>query len=121
MWRNSLPPPTILNLRRGSCDFLKARQNPLFHPDIERGRHQRLAARSLCQQKRVIPRVFDHVLGCSCRALNGVCAHPADGEELQVLRNTDTGRRPENWRMSPTAVRTFILGSAQPVQYEGLL
>lgn len=40
-------------------------------------------------------------------------------EELEVLRNTDTGRRPENWRMSPMAVRTFILGSAQPVQYEG--
>ena len=40
-------------------------------------------------------------------------------EELEVLRNIDTGRRPENWRMSPTAVRTFILGSTQPVQYEG--
>lgn len=40
-------------------------------------------------------------------------------EELEVLRNTDTGRRPENWRMSPMAVRTFILGSAQPIQYEG--
>ena len=40
-------------------------------------------------------------------------------EELLALQNTDTGRRPENWRMSPMAVRTFILGSAKPVQYEG--
>ena len=40
-------------------------------------------------------------------------------EELLALQNTDTGRRPENWRMSPMAVRTFILGSAKPVQYDG--
>lgn len=40
-------------------------------------------------------------------------------EELEALRNTDTGRRPENWLMSPKAVRTFLLGSPQPVVYEG--
>lgn len=40
-------------------------------------------------------------------------------EELEALRNTDTGRRPENWRMSPMAVRTFILGSANPIEYKG--
>ncbi len=40
-------------------------------------------------------------------------------EELEALRNTDTGRRPQNWQMSPRAVRTFILGSARPVEYQG--
>ncbi len=40
-------------------------------------------------------------------------------EELEALRNTDTGRRPENWQMSPKAVRTFLLGSPKPVVYEG--
>ena len=30
-------------------------------------------------------------------------------EELEALRNTDTGKKPENWLMSPKAVRTFIL------------
>lgn len=40
-------------------------------------------------------------------------------EELEVLRNTDTGRRPENWQMSPKAVRTFILGSQKPIEYQG--
>lgn len=39
-------------------------------------------------------------------------------EELDALRNTDTGKRPENWQMSPRAVRTFILGSAKPILYQ---
>ena len=40
-------------------------------------------------------------------------------EELEALKHTDTGRRPENWQMSPKAVRTFLLGSPKPVMYEG--
>lgn len=40
-------------------------------------------------------------------------------EELEVLKNTDTGRCPQNWQMSPKAVRTFILGSSQPISYQG--
>lgn len=39
--------------------------------------------------------------------------------ELEALKGTDTGCRPENWQMSPRAVRTFILGSPKPVVYEG--
>lgn len=30
--------------------------------------------------------------------------------ELEILRRTDTGKKPENWVLSPKAVRTFILG-----------
>ena len=40
-------------------------------------------------------------------------------EELEALKACDTGNRPENWQMSPKAVRTFILGSPKPIQYEG--
>lgn len=40
-------------------------------------------------------------------------------EELEALRGTDTGRKPQNWTMSPKAVRIFILGSAKPVAYQG--
>lgn len=40
-------------------------------------------------------------------------------EELEALRGTDTGRVPENWKMSPKAVRTFILGSPKPIEYNG--
>lgn len=40
-------------------------------------------------------------------------------EELEALRQTDTGRRPANWQLSPKAVRTFILGSQNPISYEG--
>jgi MoxR-like ATPase len=40
-------------------------------------------------------------------------------EELEALRATDQDRRPENWQMSPKAVRTFILGSSRPVSYGG--
>lgn len=40
-------------------------------------------------------------------------------QELEALKGTDEGRRPENWQMSPMAVRTFILGSPEPVVYGG--
>lgn len=40
-------------------------------------------------------------------------------EELEALKGTDTGRVPENWKMSPKAVRTFILGSPKPIEYNG--
>ena len=40
-------------------------------------------------------------------------------EELEALKSNDMGRRPENWILSPKAVRTFILGSTQPIEYEG--
>ena len=33
-------------------------------------------------------------------------------DELARLQETDQGRRPEGWRLSPRAVRTFILGDA---------
>ena len=39
-------------------------------------------------------------------------------EELEALKATDTGRVPENWKMSPKAVRTFILGSLKPILYQ---
>lgn len=41
------------------------------------------------------------------------------GEELEALRATDLGRKPENWQLSPQAVRTFILGSRTPILYNG--
>ena len=41
------------------------------------------------------------------------------GDELEALKANDTGSRPENWQMSPRAVRTFILGSAKPLWYDG--
>lgn len=31
-------------------------------------------------------------------------------DELKVLAENDKGRRPENWKLSPAAVRTFIIG-----------
>ncbi|MDE6102336.1 MAG: AAA family ATPase, partial [Ruminococcus sp.] len=31
-------------------------------------------------------------------------------DELELLAKYDTGKRPENWKLSPKAVRTFILG-----------
>ena len=31
-------------------------------------------------------------------------------DQLQVLRENDNGKKPENWLLSPKAVRTFILG-----------
>ncbi|MCI9220228.1 MAG: AAA family ATPase [Lachnospiraceae bacterium] len=40
-------------------------------------------------------------------------------EELEALKANDTGSKPENWQMSPRAVRTFILGSQKPILYNG--
>ena len=40
-------------------------------------------------------------------------------EELAALKATDTGRKPENWYLSPKAVRTFILGSSKGIKYDG--
>ena len=39
-------------------------------------------------------------------------------EELEFLSILDTGRRPLNWKLSPKAVRTFILGSREPLRYQ---
>ncbi len=39
-------------------------------------------------------------------------------EELEFLSILDTGRRPLNWKLSPKAVRTFILGSCEPLRYQ---
>ena len=40
-------------------------------------------------------------------------------EELEALQDLDTGRRPLNWKLSPRAVRTFILGSREPLEWKG--
>lgn len=40
-------------------------------------------------------------------------------KELEVLESTDTHKKPDNWKLSPKAVRTFILGSETPVEYKG--
>src|SRR5262245_249635 len=32
-------------------------------------------------------------------------------DELAALRINDTGKRPDGWRLSPQAVRTFVIGS----------
>ena len=40
-------------------------------------------------------------------------------EELEALRAADTGRKPLGWKMSPRAVRTFILGSREPIRHNG--
>jgi len=40
-------------------------------------------------------------------------------KELEALRALDTGRRPLNWKLSPKAVRTFILGSREPLFWNG--
>lgn len=41
-------------------------------------------------------------------------------EELEALKNTDkNAAKPDNWQMSPKAVRTFILGSEKPIVYQG--
>lgn len=42
-------------------------------------------------------------------------------EELAVLnlKENDKGRKPENWFLSPKAVRTFILGTQEPIEYQG--
>ena len=40
-------------------------------------------------------------------------------KELEALKANDTARKPENWVLSPKAVRTFILGSKTPITYNG--
>ncbi len=40
-------------------------------------------------------------------------------EELEALKASDSGKKPENWQLSPRAVRTFILGSSAPIAYRG--
>ena len=40
-------------------------------------------------------------------------------EELEALASVDTAKKPIGWKLSPQAVRTFILGSRQPVSYNG--
>lgn len=37
-------------------------------------------------------------------------------EELAALEANDNGPKPANWRLSPKAVRTFILGSSKPLK-----
>ena len=40
-------------------------------------------------------------------------------KELKALAALDEGKRPLNWKLSPRAVRTFILGSQKPLVFEG--
>lgn len=40
-------------------------------------------------------------------------------EELEALSFNDAGKKPENWKLSAQAVRTFILGSRKPLWYQG--
>ena len=40
-------------------------------------------------------------------------------KELEALKATDTGKVPVNWQMSPMAVKKFILGSNEPIVYNG--
>jgi MoxR-like ATPase len=39
-------------------------------------------------------------------------------EELAALEANDNGPKPENWRLSPKAIRTFILGSSKAIKYK---
>lgn len=40
-------------------------------------------------------------------------------KELDALAALDTGKKPLNWKLSPQAVRTFILGSREPLKWNG--
>ncbi len=40
-------------------------------------------------------------------------------KELDALQALDTGKKPRNWKLSPQAVRTFILGSREPLVWNG--
>lgn len=40
-------------------------------------------------------------------------------KELEALQALDTGKKPINWKLSPRAVRTFILGSREPLVVDG--
>jgi MoxR-like ATPase len=50
--------------------------------------------------------------GIEARALRPPC-EVLFAEELAALRANDTGKKPEGWLLSPHAVRTFIVGSAE--------
>lgn len=39
-------------------------------------------------------------------------------EELEALSKNDTSEKPVGWKLSPKAVRTFILGSPSPIPYK---
>ncbi len=40
-------------------------------------------------------------------------------KELAALTQIDQAQKPRAWKLSPQAVRTFILGSSEPVEYDG--
>lgn len=40
-------------------------------------------------------------------------------KQLQALAKNDMGLKPENWMLSPKAVRSFILGLEEPLEYDG--
>ena len=40
-------------------------------------------------------------------------------EQLMALKEQDHDRKPMNWQLSPKAVRTFILGSKEPLLWNG--
>ena len=40
-------------------------------------------------------------------------------KELEALQALDTGKKPLNWKISPKAVKTFILGSKKPLCWNG--
>ncbi len=40
-------------------------------------------------------------------------------KELEALQALDTGKKPLNWKLSPKAVKTFILGSKEPLCWNG--
>ena len=40
-------------------------------------------------------------------------------KELDALKALDAGKKPPGWKMSPKAVRTFILGSREPLKWNG--
>lgn len=40
-------------------------------------------------------------------------------KELEALQALDTGKKPLNWKLSPKAVKTFILGSKEPLRWNG--
>ncbi|WP_411680253.1 ATP-binding protein [Clostridium thailandense] len=40
-------------------------------------------------------------------------------KELKALEQNDKEPKPKNWRLSPQAVKTFILGSSKSIEYDG--
>ena len=54
-----------------------------------------------------------------CKEPTTMLREPAEvrfADELEALRAADTAPRPPGWRLSPRAVRTFILGNAGPAK-----